>query len=935
MAIVSASIEANGYVLALVVSGTNSTASGVGYDADYPLTPNATPKLTMTSTHPGYDVSGGIAIANSAKTRSLIATKPIRQVAQVSNGSSSVSFVIGPKLPDETAASGGQFTVRIALSNWVYSTDTNLTLAALAGWRTGEAAAGPITVTNNSAVTCPIPIHRWPDVPYRLQRGSFDVEVLVFGFHPQGTQPVAAVKFTVTDGTTARNKTYWATALSSSTQFGDNLRCHRVTVDPSVATALTAGLLRIDAEFYPWIGAMRTTDPAGTKSMATLQMDGFLSGAQTPFVVAYDPGGTRYAGNHCAYVDYINGTTTASAAMIGTGTDDASALVAAKLVAPASRAKDVGTAMRAAQLAGYNYAAGNGQPAPTYPMILDGFRAVLAPQVHAGGLGTVTGPAFGSTTNEIYARVEGDPAATNGPRVDCIIRTSSGTFNSDVIGNMVRLQVSNCSIELGYVFSRYIQYWWFDNVEFRGQTGMTLTNTTAVQPPVGYGKLASHMTRCRMWKTGVSWSTDTFSSHAKLIRNCEHRRGAEAAVFVKNRMMSEAEDNSWTGYLGTGGMIGAVFYWADDAAVYDSICAYNDVRNCTAAVWNAGFLSAAQTSTPAYTANQNRRQVFFGNICERVGSPGTAWAASTAGIVVGMQRSYLNNMYQATTAGTTGTTAPVHGGGTASDGGVTWQWLSMVVSIDAMFRGGEQSQADMYECIIEANTMAGDRVNWGYNDSSPLGTVALTDSQQQNTYVNCRVAGNIFSAHFTKHDHYDDPAVGAQRKFGPAWAAWTVYPTGQQLVNGGNLYQITTGGQVGGNPPTGTGSGINPAGTSVVYNYISVFTPDPRYHGVRPYNINCYASVFGVGQRDNLNLATVPIGVQPESFNHEFEGINCRYDGARIDPKFTNNASSFQFDGAHLTAAGVGNYAPAAGSPALSRVTTGNSDVDLFGSVRT
>ena len=43
---------------------------------------------------------------------------------------------------------------------------------------------------------------------------------------------------------------------------------------------------------------------------------------------------------------------------------------------------------------------------------------------------------------------------------------------------------------------------------------------------------------------------------------------------------------------------------------------------------------------------------------------------------VGYQVYWQRNIYEVTVAGTSGDTAPVHTTGTASDGGVTWEWKS-------------------------------------------------------------------------------------------------------------------------------------------------------------------------------------------------------------------------------------------------------------------
>jgi hypothetical protein len=249
-------IEANGWVLRLDVTG------GLGDFASYILDPDGTPRLTLASSHPGFIKSGGQAVAGTI-ARSLVGTKPLRRPIPAA----------GPITPviDETDLGGGVIRVRIALSEHVYATDTGVTLAVLAGWRAGESAATGIRVTNASTIVTPIPIMRWVLLPYGVTTGAFTVALFVASHHPVGFEPVAGVKFTATDGTTI--KTVWTTQLSTDASYGDGLRCYTATIDPATATALTAGLLRIDAEVHPWLGGVRTTDPAGTRSMATLRSD--------------------------------------------------------------------------------------------------------------------------------------------------------------------------------------------------------------------------------------------------------------------------------------------------------------------------------------------------------------------------------------------------------------------------------------------------------------------------------------------------------------------------------------------------------------------------------------------------------------------------------------------------------------------------------------
>jgi hypothetical protein len=227
MAIIAASVEANGWVLRVTLTGTLSSSFVAGFSASpsndnraqwaanfgaYTSAPNTGMPVTLAMASNGYVQSGGTAVASAAVARVLTATRPLRK--PVITGAAAGTRQ--PQQPDEADNGDGTITVRIALSQHVYATDTGLTLTVAAGWRTG-AGAQTIAVTNNSTVAAPAPIVRWADVPYQLQPASFTLECVAVSHHPNGLAPVAGVRFTVTDGTTV--KSFWTTALSTSTKY--------------------------------------------------------------------------------------------------------------------------------------------------------------------------------------------------------------------------------------------------------------------------------------------------------------------------------------------------------------------------------------------------------------------------------------------------------------------------------------------------------------------------------------------------------------------------------------------------------------------------------------------------------------------------------------------------------------------------------------------
>ena len=83
-----------------------------------------------------------------------------------------------------------------------------------------------------------------------------------------------------------------------------------------------------------------------------------------------------------------------------------------------------------------------------------------------------------------------------------------------------------------------------------------------------------------------------------------------------------------------------------------------------------------------------------------VSDPGAAaaWVTSTS-YTSGNFVTNSGNLYQATTSGTSGGTAPTHTSGTASDGGVTWQFVSDVNTI-AVYNPSGSTRS--YSCVLSA-----------------------------------------------------------------------------------------------------------------------------------------------------------------------------------------------------------------------------------------
>jgi uncharacterized phiE125 gp8 family phage protein len=737
VSITAAQVEANGWVLRLTITGS-LTSPNTNFGA-YALDPSGTPRVTLTSSHPGYVKSGGQAVSGTM-SRSLVATAPLR--LPVNPASPTV------KVLDETDLGGGSIQVRLALSEHIYATDTSLSLAVLAGWRSGLGAQSGISVTNNSTAAAPVPIMRWALAPYETTAGTFRVSLLVFSHHPVGFEPVAGVKFTATDGTTV--KTVWDLTLETDNTYGDNLRCYSAEIDPSTATALTTGLLRVDAEVYPWLGSMRTTDPAGTKSMTNLRTDGFSVDAQSPWVIGYDPAGTRY-GQQWVYIDNVNGTTTASASMVATS------LAGAKAVAPASRPRDISTAQQAIYLQNRTLSAANGQASATRSM--DGARFVLAPGTHVGG--GATSVTSGINAVEIPARVIGDPDDSN-PRVNCIYQTAT----QQMFGRGNRFRVQNITIEAGTNQVYGSGSWLIDNCTIRGKSGQE-GNTTGMwsgSPAAGLWNLG--ITRSLMWRYGVSPTAG--NPKVGLFRANEHSRAATSSlVAVKNRLIGNVED----GFVGSGALANGIWQiWPSPTLagqVEDIIIAWNDMRYLRGRAVSFATLAAATAGTPNPSV---RRNVFFGNVLERIGTDPSPF-----------------------------------------------------------YSIGEDASITASYNIIEANTHVGDRANTFYSDPT-VATIADTNTKLNQAFVN-RVANNAYDWLPTKHDDFFDSTVASVRGTSDGYRPHMVEAWSMLFGVGHASNYDTARSNTGGFPLMfpGVGSVANPQSTPVSPSYTddnSIAGPD-------------------------------------------------------------------------------------------------------------
>jgi hypothetical protein len=239
---VTASLRATGWDLDLTVEGFTTLATyefGLGAN-------NAslgTARCILFVTSPGYDASGN----TTTVARTIYGTAAVRKA-----------------YPDDATldeTGGGNLTVRIALSDYVYSGDTITGMTVLAGLVTNAGGssessnpASGIAVTNNSTLAYPKVCANWAWVPHELMTASTKLRVVAFHGSASDGKPVACVKFTTDDGAGHTVNEVVASA-TCDTSFGDAVPVVEYVTAGSLVTGMTQGNT-VTANFiaYPRIG---------------------------------------------------------------------------------------------------------------------------------------------------------------------------------------------------------------------------------------------------------------------------------------------------------------------------------------------------------------------------------------------------------------------------------------------------------------------------------------------------------------------------------------------------------------------------------------------------------------------------------------------------------------------------------------------------------
>ena len=207
---------------------------------------------TSAATHPTWNTAlGGTAVDNAGSNQ--ITWQDMGTLPH--DGALNTCF-------DENTSVGGSLTVRIALDEDIYATDTLVVANIAAGLYTDNGSGGTggaslaatnFTVTNNSTLAYPKPIARWTSVPYQRVTSPFVLEMTGASHWAQNRNEFAAITYTCTDNHSHSNSVT-VSQMSISSLFTD--------ANPVIVYAATMPItgftegdrLTCNALVYPFFG---------------------------------------------------------------------------------------------------------------------------------------------------------------------------------------------------------------------------------------------------------------------------------------------------------------------------------------------------------------------------------------------------------------------------------------------------------------------------------------------------------------------------------------------------------------------------------------------------------------------------------------------------------------------------------------------------------
>lgn len=230
--IIGAWITTNGYSIRIRVEGANTNGlieHGLGTNRS--AVESARLKLNLTSQ------TLTTSLSPTTETFQLVGQEPMRYPVPGN------AFV-------DTELSGSDAIIHVALSDYVYAGDSNLTLSCLAGLYTftnsgptivSSASVTGLTVTNLSVASYPAPTANWTIVRRDIATNTvFNLKAFGMDRHAgQNGQPLKAMIFTLTDGTTTLTNTQTSAVRDRTATQDKAVVCEYIA--PFVVSNLTQG----------------------------------------------------------------------------------------------------------------------------------------------------------------------------------------------------------------------------------------------------------------------------------------------------------------------------------------------------------------------------------------------------------------------------------------------------------------------------------------------------------------------------------------------------------------------------------------------------------------------------------------------------------------------------------------------------------------------
>lgn len=287
--ILSAAVETNGWVLRIEISGGTNQMFFNGFGPNN--TVGTSNNLTVDVTSMGFDDTGTQLYNVGRKVRgTALLRRPYAEQA------------VWDVLTNDGA---GASTMRIALSEFVFSRDSNITVsiraAAFTNGAVNSAAATGLAVTNLSTQPYPRPVGNWSWPGNQLEtNATMRLRAVAFGGSAQLGRPIRVMRFIATGATSGISVTNHQTQMMIDRTLPDPIPTGEYVADIALAGFTDNELLRCDFQAFPWVGdtALNTADgvniwPTNTYCQITNRCDPDNDWSRALAVVALDGNDTN------------------------------------------------------------------------------------------------------------------------------------------------------------------------------------------------------------------------------------------------------------------------------------------------------------------------------------------------------------------------------------------------------------------------------------------------------------------------------------------------------------------------------------------------------------------------------------------------------------------------------------------------------------------